>query len=149
MSSKKVFIFFSFCIFTAWLMAACTPVDNTEFPPNSNFRHIGDFYFDSPAYLFFDQLTDSDPEDNLIVNSFKVMGTDSVSAVRNIEAMVISRLNQEDPPLEPVIEVINSSIMWPNETQPVPAGIFGFDAATVAGGFLIPWKSLLTKWIPM
>jgi hypothetical protein len=71
---------------------------------------------------------------SLVICSFGMLGADSVATLSEPGARLSDLAG-----VRPV--VLTDEVVWPNEARPAPAGILGFDALVVAGGFLVPGKN--------
>ncbi|KAJ8316263.1 hypothetical protein KUTeg_006277 [Tegillarca granosa] len=105
-----------------------------------NSKLVGYFHVHSPGFvsvLRSNSSTDSSQNEYTIyISSFSgnTFSADHVYRLTNIG----NKLNQLDQ-LKP--EVVSSHIVWPNEIHDVPDHVFGKRMVSIAGGFLVPFKT--------
>ena len=86
-----------------------------------------------PAFLFLDRKV-SDGSYRLLVTSFRMFGSDEVTAIENIGAN-LTRVS------DAAQTSWTKEATWPNEIKRVPSNVFGDDFFLICGGFLVPGKS--------
>jgi hypothetical protein len=96
-------------------------------------REMGKISTKNPAFLALETLRPGEGK-SLVISSFNVFGSESVSFVQNIGES-LSALDAVRP------KMLASGITWPNEARMAPREVFGGNFLLVAGGFLVPGKA--------
>ncbi|KAK6172625.1 hypothetical protein SNE40_016242 [Patella caerulea] len=98
---------------------------------------LGSFKLEHPGFTtVFRNQTGNITTYDLLVSSFNAIpfSTDGAYVVRNI-GRYLSNIAAIRP------ELITSQVTWPNEVAQVPDAVFGTSTISIAGGFLVPFKT--------